>query len=519
MPVSTFAGSMNLSDPGRARRELVHALTTGESETIARTAMINVWPLLTSHTDELVSAVASLDMRVLDRYPVLRIVHPMTAVLARSPRPYLPLVSSENARTKSEEEIDFIVLTQIIAYRTSGDITAALRFADRLADRIDTVMHESRDRLDGPRWYFHHQIAATHLAAGDTARALRELATARQIARLSLQADAERAVLGRIALAHAARGALGDAEEALVAARTHGEPTLAHASSSLSTERVAAALIAVDRLADDVDDLLADMPDYDSVELTWPFALLARARAHLARQEPDAALEAVRITHDVHPVRPASLAYDVVTAASIKAYLGLGDFARARSVAETARATGMLTRLASVRLALWEGDHAMADRLARMTAHHRALGPAQRAEVAIFAAWSDLLRTGALHRQTATQIARIVERRDFQRLATILPQQMVDAVREALPAGRRGTFEASVRGEHRAMMTSRPKLTRSELRVLDALPRHPSNRSLADELHVSLNTVKSQLRSIYRKLDVTTREDAVARAVHLRIIG
>jgi LuxR family maltose regulon positive regulatory protein len=35
---------------------------------------------------------------------------------------------------------------------------------------------------------------------------------------------------------------------------------------------------------------------------------------------------------------------------------------------------------------------------------------------------------------------------------------------------------------------------------------------IADELRVSVNTVKAHLRSIYRKLDVTRRREAVVRA-------
>lgn len=52
-------------------------------------------------------------------------------------------------------------------------------------------------------------------------------------------------------------------------------------------------------------------------------------------------------------------------------------------------------------------------------------------------------------------------------------------------------------------------LTPAELRVLRLLPSHLSYRQIADELVISPNTVKTQIRSAYRKLDVSSRHDAV----------
>jgi LuxR family maltose regulon positive regulatory protein len=55
-------------------------------------------------------------------------------------------------------------------------------------------------------------------------------------------------------------------------------------------------------------------------------------------------------------------------------------------------------------------------------------------------------------------------------------------------------------------------LTTAELRVLRFLPSHFSFREIAARLHVSANTVKTQAHAVYRKLDVCSRSDAVARA-------
>ena len=50
----------------------------------------------------------------------------------------------------------------------------------------------------------------------------------------------------------------------------------------------------------------------------------------------------------------------------------------------------------------------------------------------------------------------------------------------------------------------------AELRLLHFLPTHLSFREIAEELFVSANTVKTQARSIYRKLGVSSRAEAVA---------
>jgi LuxR family maltose regulon positive regulatory protein len=51
-------------------------------------------------------------------------------------------------------------------------------------------------------------------------------------------------------------------------------------------------------------------------------------------------------------------------------------------------------------------------------------------------------------------------------------------------------------------------LTAAELRVLPLLPTHLSLGQIADRLHVSHSTVKTQTNSIYRKLRVSSRGDA-----------
>jgi LuxR family maltose regulon positive regulatory protein len=62
-------------------------------------------------------------------------------------------------------------------------------------------------------------------------------------------------------------------------------------------------------------------------------------------------------------------------------------------------------------------------------------------------------------------------------------------------------------------------LSEREQVVLRYLPTLMSNPEIASELFVSVNTVKTHLKSIYRKLGVSHRRDAVRRARELRLIA
>ena len=61
-------------------------------------------------------------------------------------------------------------------------------------------------------------------------------------------------------------------------------------------------------------------------------------------------------------------------------------------------------------------------------------------------------------------------------------------------------------------------LTMAELRILRFLPTHLSFREIGLRLHVSTNTVKTQAHAVYRKLEVSSRSDAVARATQIGLL-
>lgn len=510
---------MNLNDGLRARDELERAIASGRAEAIARSAMSGVWPLFCEHFALLTRAIESLPSSQLERYPVLRALHPMTPVLARTTRPFKPLIYPEDARAMPPDELDILTLAQMVSFRFSGDVSAALIYARRLEDRILQVSVESRERTDGPLWYFHQQIGSTLLAAGDSARALLEFATARQLGRLSPQPDAERLALGRTALAHAVRGTLDDADLAL--AELAGQPpaTAAHVRSTAATERTTAALIAVERLSPDLDRRIAELEPSDSIELTWPFALLARTRAMLALHRPDDALEAIRLAMESHPSQYGAFANDVAAAMSIEAHCAVDDLQLARRIADANPTAGALTRLAVIRLELHASRIDVVARELRRVVADRSLSPGQRAETLLLGAWAEMAESGALDRTTAIQLSRMAQTPHHRRLFATMPRQLVEQVEASLTSFEREGFAGAVADMPHSELRTRPPLTRSELRVLRALPAHETTAAIAVAFHVSPNTVKSQLKSIYRKLGCSSRAEAIKLATRLNLLA
>lgn len=511
--------SMNLTDSARAIDALRSAVQSKNDERVAHAAMMNIWPLYSVHAAELVEAVEGLPSPVLERYPVLRILHRMTPVLARTSRPFKPLIYPDDARNMSPDELDIFTLVQMVAFRLSGDVAAAMIYARRLQDRIVEIRVESRERPDGPLWFYHQQIGSTLLAAGETAAALLEFTTARDLGRLSPQADAERMALGRTALAHAVRGSLDDAESTLDEIALLPQVTHAHAASTMMTERCARALLAVDQMAPEAGALLSRLETYDSIELTWPFALLARTRHLLALQHPDDAVEAVSLAHDAHPDQHGSFATDVINAVSIEALWSIGDTTSARRLADSSARSGVLSRMAIIRHALLESRLDTAAAGLRQMSAARSLGPGQRAEATLLSAWLECALTDGVAAETAAQVARIASRPGKRRLISTMPLQLIERVRERLSPEDAVAFSALTGGLDSADHPRRPALTASEIRVLHALPLHATTAEIAAALYVSPNTIKSQLRSLYRKLGCSTRDDAISIASRLRLLN
>lgn len=227
---------------------------------------------------------------------------------------------------------------------------------------------------------------------------------------------------------------------------------------------------------------------------------VACAEQHLLDDRPAAALALLAA---VPPPESGPLwAYQRVSAA--RAYLALDAATRARRLLAPLQRRDAAVG-ADTRIEAWLLDALAADRLGLVGAVCVALSEAVAAAAA-----------EGVHRPflaAAAPLAELLDRhRDLVRVG------VADADGAPDPGNRNENRNGNgVPGEPPGTSPVEP-ITEREAVVLRYLPTLLTAREIAAELYVSPNTVKTQLKSIYRKLGVGTRRQAVDRARRLRLI-
>lgn len=320
-----------------------------------------------------------------------------------------------------------------------------------------------------------------------------------------------------LALLHARNGNGGEAREHIRTARSSA-PRLRHDDAMLLS--VVEAILALDDLDQDAArEHLADAAvDLRTTPHWMPYVVTA-ASLELVAGHPGRGLAhldqsmAARGTEG----RAAAVRAALAPARSVLE-LALGHPEAAEAVLE--RDAGEVERrIGSARTQLWLGRHGAALQQLRPLAD-AVLSTRRRAEaVALEAAallrFSDEDRA----RSVVDHLGAIVERSGLLLAAALLPAADVARVTHALAA--LGYGEALALDRVVALVhPTGPEvpLTPRETAVLATLMRHSSHSAIAEELTVSVNTVKSQLRSVYRKLRVSTRDEAIAIAVDRNLL-
>ncbi len=406
-------------------------------------------------------------------------------------------------------------LGALLRARARGDVSGARRAAARLLEAAPEPVPDAVPADGARRSLALMHLGITEFGAGSPAAAADALDAA---AALAVDVRRERVMLeciGRSAAIELLWGRLSRAEAAATSAISLAEPA--------GWERTAAA--------------------------AWAYATLAAV--HWLRDEPveaerraDAAAASAYAAADV----PASHA-----ARMIRAHLAAarGDQARARAMLHPVLAalptSGLLLHRWRDALgpAPWEADrdHEGTDPLVAAAARLSggdALSALRRAE-AVLASEPDLHPTRRVHAWLVAAVAQQAMG-DLRAASEAVERALEVAAPEDLrrPFADGGAAVRNLLQRHATLPTVHPvvvaelidglervsappagllePLSSREREVLRLMPTLLPNTEIAGELFVSVNTVKTHVKSIYRKLEVSSRREAVARARQLHLL-
>jgi LuxR family transcriptional regulator, maltose regulon positive regulatory protein len=471
------------------------------------------------------------------------------ALLARGDhagaQPYLRRADEGEALVPPDRRAPFAASRAAMALyegRLRGDPKAALRAARELLGRGDVVL-ESGELTSGVRSFVLGQLGIVELWTGDLDSALAHLDRAHANALDAGNDWTALAATAHLAVALAFRGeilrAARHADEAVRLAVRRGWGRSEPAGAAYCVQ----AAIAIQRgQREEAEVLVGRASEALRETRERPLrAVQALNRSLLLGDagDPEAALNVLQVARDevgdwplLAPLEDQLLAREALLRAAV------GERDRGRALLERAKREGetsLPVANALARLRLLEGDPDAARALLAAHLHDGRGVPAGATPVSARAeAWLlDALALDALAETdaAATSLERSLDLVDPAGLSRVLVEHG-NRIRPLLHRHvRRGTAHPAIVGavletiEHRgseepravAVLLAEP-LSEREQAILRYLPTMMSNHEIAGELFVSVNTVKTHLKAIYRKLDASGRREAVQRGRELGLM-
>jgi len=409
-------------------------------------------------------------------------------------------------------------------HRIFGETQTAVRSADRALEILNRTAPGAllADSQAVPVVYM--QAAVTYLAAGQYSRALAVLVRGRDTALQHGAVGEQFQAVSVTAMAEALRGSLPAALEWIT--RTEdAEPYDGWLGGWVGAGYdVARAYVALDRWdLDGARDALEALKPREPWIEYWPYIAFAQAQLDLLNHgavEAHARLAATFSRKKWRPPAPSSMLAPLVALSAELLSLS-GQPIRAAEELRASPVSGHHIDLARARLAAIRGEHHMAMALADPVVWASEENPRLRAEALLTVA-SIALEQGQEHRalDTFVDASRTLAEHGLRlSLLTVASGQLAQLVELARAAKKDIDFSmfARVPDLHRHTVSVEP-LSKAERRVLSALRSAGDVETAATLLHLSVHTVRYHVKRTYRKLGVTTRSDAVARAQELGML-
>ena len=474
--------------------------------------------LIAAHSDELRELLRDLPPADLQSRPLLGFVYGLSFFglphhRLRSARILLSVLRVAHGRKHELPAIDraLIRASEAVAYRLLGRPRLGIRSARAAVRALDGLSDDQRAEVgDIPRIY--SQIGTSFYYAGNVEEALGTLAKGYAEAAPEHPHNG----FGNISMLagiHAIRGDMGSAARYAELARDDHWTDVQRSMYSGTFYRLAEALIALERFDTDTarEHLASMVHDRDTIEFwveiaiveAWtelvdgrPGEAIARLDALVARRGAEGrSVDARHRLAGIRGVIHLALGDPHAASVALRRDLGLGADAHVQR--------------ARVALVLGRIDTVLSESRRAVVAGLSARSEAERLTIELAA----LLRAAPSTRTAglARQLAAVLEH-SGQRLALVLiPSSDLERVRRALADVGRDDIAQNIPARSLLLhWEDEASLTEREAVVLGELVHTSSIKAVASALFVSSNTVKSQVRSIYRKLGVTNREDAIA---------
>lgn len=259
-------------------------------------------------------------------------------------------------------------------------------------------------------------------------------------------------------------------------------------------------------------------------ELPGALTIRAVVRAHLALFEhtrKDALDEIEKAVPRLEGVGT-DLVATLMIAARVDLLLALGQVLRARAILARVDSQHDVLVLARARTAFMAGDYGRAALLAGQGLHAEQTGPRQRLGlVLVQAAAEDARGRRAEAVRSMREAVTIAQESQLLEPFAMLPraslESFVDTVPEVGEIVSR-CAEAGVEADCYPLPSMVAELSDREREVLETLAVSDSLGAVAKKLYLTTNTVKTHLRSIYRKLGTHSGAETVQRAVECGLI-
>lgn len=418
----------------------------------------------------------------------------------------------------SPAERALVLTSESAALRLMGKSSLSVSSARAGLQALEAI-HEGRSELIGylPRLY--SQLGTSLFYGGQEAEALHVFARG-----FAEAGPSDRSSFGNLAMSagiHALAGNLAEAGDRVLAAR--GEPwTDEQRCMYVGTfYRIAEAVLALERFDVVQAQRHLNMMKHDRRSIEH-WAVIARVQALTTLLAGDASRALVEL-EDYAVLRggegDTKVARQRLCSMRSLLHIALGNYEAASTVLRSDGGNSPQDHVDRARLAL------ATDRIGEVYKELRAIaGRPQSVRTSAEALSVEAaagLRAGADRRTMAVvrQLASLLRHSDQRIALHLLPPDDVDAIRRTLEGiGARDVLEPAP-CEPVLIQPDRPALTPREVAVLNALARSSAVGDIAAELFVSTNTVKSQLRSLYRKLGARNRDEALAVALHRHLIS